>query len=224
MPSDDYSSSVGGGLKLKGGASIAKPSGIKKKKKKKTVASQAASDSKTEALQKALGEEDAAQKKSGKGDGDAEEELSEEQLRDLEYRSGDGKTASERAHEEMRRRRVCSQSALPFFLFLFFFPPGDMREMPLVIRNMFTDSFGYSYRTDLRRRVSRHTSSEWKNLTSIYRTSQNTTICHESVLDKMHWSEKDQGRRETQRDVENRRCGLPLQVVYWDFWRGCTVP
>jgi len=140
MPSDDYSSSVGGGLKLKGGASIAKPSGIKKKKKKKTVASQAASDSKTEALQKALGEEDAAQKKSGKGDGDAEEELSEEQLRDLEYRSGDGKTASERAHEEMRRRRVCSQSALPCF-FRFLFPAGDMRDMALVIRNMFTDFF-----------------------------------------------------------------------------------
>jgi len=106
MPSDDYSSTVRGGLKLKGSSS-AKPSGIKKKKKKSSAGESKAAA----ALQKTLAadDDDATQKKkSGEGDDDDAEGLSEEQLRELEQRGGDGKTASERAHEEMRRKRVCS--------------------------------------------------------------------------------------------------------------------
>jgi len=105
MPSDDYTSAVRGGLKLKG-ASSAKPSGIKKKKKK-TAAS--TSDSKAESIEKALVDEDAKQKNDGEGERDPDE-LSEEQLKELEQRGGDGKTASERAYEDMRRKRVRSNS------------------------------------------------------------------------------------------------------------------
>lgn len=65
--------------------------------------------SKKSALQSALEEEDAESSKAiakkGKGEA-AEEELDEEALRELEERGGDGKTASERAYEEMRRKRL----------------------------------------------------------------------------------------------------------------------
>ncbi|KAG9246130.1 hypothetical protein BJ878DRAFT_311035 [Calycina marina] len=104
MPSDDYASTVRGGLKLKGSS---KPSGIRKQKKKATPAS-STSDAKVEGLQKALAEEDASVlqgRKAPKG-GKEKRELSDEQLCELETRGGDGKTASERAHEEMRRRRL----------------------------------------------------------------------------------------------------------------------
>lgn len=98
MPSDDYTSTVRGGLKLKGSSS--KPSGIKKKKKKPAPSF---SESKADVLQKALAHEDATREKDMAGDA---EELSEGQLRELDPRGGDGKTASEKAHEEMRRKRV----------------------------------------------------------------------------------------------------------------------
>lgn len=103
MP-DDYSS-IGGGLKLKGAGTGA---GIKKKKKKKSTLSATASGLKP-ALQQALKEEDMLELKDAK-EGDEEggmSGLSEEQLRELDQRDGSGKTASERAHEETRRRRVC---------------------------------------------------------------------------------------------------------------------
>ncbi|KAB8304198.1 hypothetical protein EYC80_003616 [Monilinia laxa] len=111
MP-DDYSS-TGGGLKLKGAGTGA---GISKKKKKKkntaitnTSTSTAGLDT---ALQKALKDEDTLETKtsgevSRKGDAEnCSDGLSEEQLRTLEPRDQTGKTASERAHEEMRRRRL----------------------------------------------------------------------------------------------------------------------
>ncbi|KAE8452544.1 hypothetical protein EG329_000447 [Mollisiaceae sp. DMI_Dod_QoI] len=111
MPSDDYAPIVRGALKLKGST----PSGITKKKKKKpkTTSSDAeTSDAKKSALQKALEEEDASaspdmihRKKDDKGEG-GEEGGEEEDLRELEDRGGDGKTASERAREEMRRKRL----------------------------------------------------------------------------------------------------------------------
>jgi protein FAM32A len=102
MPADEYASTIRGGLKLKGGA----PGGIKKKKKKARDTS-SSSESKASALQKALEDEDAAAVvKKGKGK-EGEEDLDEDALRELEERGDDGKTASERAHEEMRRKRVC---------------------------------------------------------------------------------------------------------------------
>ena len=151
MPSDDYTSAVRGGLKLKG-ASSAKPSGIKKKKKK-TAAS--TSDSKAESIEKALVDEDAKQKNDGEGERDPDE-LSEEQLRELEQRGGDGKTASERAYEDMRRKRV-RLIALPIHIFLLSefarwicFP--HFRCCRLTVCD--------SYRIALQRRVSRRISNE----------------------------------------------------------------
>ncbi|KAH6711175.1 hypothetical protein DL95DRAFT_378036 [Leptodontidium sp. 2 PMI_412] len=110
MPADEYAPVVRGALKLKGSA----PSGIKKKKKKpKTSESEASSSTKKSALQSALEEEDAESSKAvvkgkgnAKGEDGVEEELDEVALRELEERGGDGKTASERAYEEMRRKRL----------------------------------------------------------------------------------------------------------------------
>jgi protein FAM32A len=89
MPDDDYHT-PGGGLKLKG----SKPTGIKKKKKKSSSTS---TPSKDTALQKAAAEEACSSKQSEDDD----------ELRDLEQRDPhDGKTAAEKAAEEMRRKRV----------------------------------------------------------------------------------------------------------------------
>jgi protein FAM32A len=111
-PSEDYIPVVRGALKLKGGA----PSGIKKKKKKpRNPANESSSSSKKSALQQALEDEDAATSTDlvkGKNKDD-QEELDEEKLRELENRGNDGKTASERAYEDMRRRRVCSTLVVP---------------------------------------------------------------------------------------------------------------
>ncbi|KAF7864049.1 hypothetical protein EAF04_007014 [Stromatinia cepivora] len=103
MP-DDYSS-TGGGLKLKGASTGA---GITKKKKKKkntttTTTSTSTAGSET-SLQKALKDEDTLEIKGSGENGSMA--LSEEQLRELDRRDQSGKTASERAHEEMRRRRL----------------------------------------------------------------------------------------------------------------------
>jgi protein FAM32A len=112
MPADEYSSVVRGGLKLKGSA----PSGVSKKKKrdKKKPKEAEKSESKNDALRKALEDEDEVivrARDKGEGGGGGEEGGD----RELEDRGNDGKTASERAYEEMRRRRV---SCSPFFLSL----------------------------------------------------------------------------------------------------------
>lgn len=102
MPSDDYAPVVRGSLKLKGST----PSGITKKKKKKSKPSATDTES---ALQKTLAEEDAVNDDNVKQVGkkrDEEEGQREDDLRELETRDGDGKTASERQYEEMRRKRV----------------------------------------------------------------------------------------------------------------------
>ncbi|KAF8863896.1 DUF1754-domain-containing protein [Acephala macrosclerotiorum] len=105
MPSDDYQPVIRGALKLKGST----PSGVTKKKKKKkkkkpkTVDGEPSS-SKQSALQKALEDEDSvAGKEITKKDG---EDIDEGELKELEERGNDGKTASERAREEMRRKRL----------------------------------------------------------------------------------------------------------------------
>ena len=108
MPSDDYTTAIRGSLKLKGGPS--KPEGVKKKKKKVKPPTD-------EALQKALDDADqdggssskevVKGKKKDKESEKEDEELDEAQLRELDPRGGDGKTASERAYEEVRRKRVC---------------------------------------------------------------------------------------------------------------------
>ncbi|CAG8982108.1 hypothetical protein HYALB_00003200 [Hymenoscyphus albidus] len=103
MPSDDYTPIVRGGLKLKGSSSA----GIKKKKKKdKSKTSTGAT--KEEALTKAIENKDT--EKTEKDDEDEVyrgEDGEELDLTTLEQRSAnDGKTASERAYEENRRKRL----------------------------------------------------------------------------------------------------------------------
>jgi hypothetical protein len=99
---DDYAPLARGGLKLKGAS---KPAGITKKKKKKAkeASTDAPSEPKKSALQKALHEEDSPKNPAA----DSAVELSEDQLKELEDGDPhDGKTPAERAMEEMRRKRV----------------------------------------------------------------------------------------------------------------------
>ncbi|KAH6673127.1 hypothetical protein B0J14DRAFT_639095 [Halenospora varia] len=110
MPSDEYASTSRGGLKLKG----AKPTGVEKKKKKKskTVPSAGA----TASSSKDVPEDEPASSKSiekrrKSNEEDNEEELDESKLRELEDRGHDGKTASERAYEETRRKRLADRLA-----------------------------------------------------------------------------------------------------------------
>ncbi|TKA66885.1 hypothetical protein B0A55_08184 [Friedmanniomyces simplex] len=95
MPSSDYSSAVGGGLKLKG----AKDAGIKKKRKKSkpsetttTSTAEANASSDGTALQKALADEETGLDASGK----------EREAETKQY----GKTEAQKRHEERRRKRL----------------------------------------------------------------------------------------------------------------------
>lgn len=119
MPSDDYTPVVRGGLKLKGA-----PTGVTKKKKKKTKTS--SSDPK--ALEVALKDHDeknrteeqdgaaTKEKKTTVEGGDEGTEVDGQDMRELEHRDpNDGKTASERAYEETRRKRVCYCLLLSLF-------------------------------------------------------------------------------------------------------------
>jgi protein FAM32A len=102
MPSDEYAPTVRGGLKLKG----SKPTGVEKKKKKKKAAPSTSEPVPESSSSKELST-------STKDKEAVEEELSEDKLRELEERGGDGKTDSERAYEEMRRKRVRSLPFIP---------------------------------------------------------------------------------------------------------------
>lgn len=98
MPGDDDYHTPGGGLKLKG----SKPSGIKKKKKKPSSAS---TPSRDKELQKVAAEESAsASAPSSKQAGHQDDDIDLRELEDRDPR--DGKTAAEKAAEEMRRKRV----------------------------------------------------------------------------------------------------------------------
>lgn len=158
MPADDYAPVVRGALKLKGSA----PSGIKKKKKKPKTSndSETATSSKKSALQAALEEKDAesgkAVVKGKRKSGEGEEEVDEEKLRELEDRGGNGKTASERAYEEMRRKRVCT--------------PRSWRCCVVAVGHKIMFLLGFSANMDFpsymsvcRRRASRRISSVWRN-------------------------------------------------------------
>jgi protein FAM32A len=118
MPASDYTSTVSGGLKLKGGA---KDSGIKKKKKsgsssKKKSApepttTQDEQGAKSEEPQAAAGESSTALARQPQIDEDDEEQA----LENRRSRSGSavptniagsGKTEAQRRHEEIKRKRV----------------------------------------------------------------------------------------------------------------------
>jgi len=112
MANDDYTSAIGGGLKLKG----AKPSGVKKKKRPKASASASASASAIAAAATSTSTEAPA---SALTRTEAERELQalEAEISAAE-KAGDGtansdavegesyKTPTERRHEEMRRKRL----------------------------------------------------------------------------------------------------------------------
>ncbi len=108
MPSDEYAPVVRGALRLKGGTT----SGVKKHKKKKDKKPK--SEAEVGAIEKALGE-------GGKGK-EAQIEGEAEGMGELETRGGDGKTAAERAYEEVRRRRVCLIYFIVSILLPFFSP------------------------------------------------------------------------------------------------------
>jgi protein FAM32A len=117
MPTDDYTPIVRGGLKLKG--SSATPSGIKKKKKNKKpkpVDEESLSRAVTENEESGSSGTLLQTTKSRKDDGsDGEEDNLD--LRELEQRGEhDGKTATERAYEETRRKRVSSLPNAQFSL------------------------------------------------------------------------------------------------------------
>ncbi|KAK0363701.1 hypothetical protein LTR91_020798 [Friedmanniomyces endolithicus] len=91
MPSSDYTSAVGGGLKLKG----AKDAGIKKKKSKpagSTSSKAEAQVSDDKALQKALADEETSLEATG-----VEREAETKQY---------GKTEAQKRHDERRRKRL----------------------------------------------------------------------------------------------------------------------
>lgn len=108
MGSDDYSSAIGGGLKLKGG----KPAGVVKKKKKdksKEKDTFKESDPKVPALQRALADEEQAarteaEKEKGREAGG--EQNQDVDLEEEDYDAGNNKTEAERNYDEMRRKRV----------------------------------------------------------------------------------------------------------------------
>ncbi|OBT80551.1 hypothetical protein VF21_00377 [Pseudogymnoascus sp. 05NY08] len=106
MGGDDYTSAIGGGLKLKG----SKPSGIKKKKSKSTKPSSstaAASTSSSTTLTKRASSTSPAPPPTDTKEAAAKDE--EDALwRQVEEREleQDYKTPTEKRHEEMRRKRL----------------------------------------------------------------------------------------------------------------------
>jgi protein FAM32A len=99
MPGDEYTS-ISGGLKLKG----SKPSGISKTKKSK----------KAKAKPSKPGDEsipDIVVTETQNEDGGADKKEGDDAAsRETDSKDEDGKTASERQFEEVRRKRVCAPS------------------------------------------------------------------------------------------------------------------
>jgi protein FAM32A len=98
MPSSDYTSAVGGGLKLKGGSGVDKK---KKKKSKSTETSKPASTStSTDITERASPNEDDAADIPGRSLSPTTVERS--------FKEGGGRrqTEAERRHDEMRRKRL----------------------------------------------------------------------------------------------------------------------
>jgi hypothetical protein len=124
MPASDYTSTVSGGLKLKGGA---KDSGIKKKKKSSSSKKKSAPETTTTTREEEKGERSGEIQPSAAGDSSTALALSstsrqaqideddEEQALERRSRSnsaapsnvtGTGKTEAQRRHEEIKRKRV----------------------------------------------------------------------------------------------------------------------
>lgn len=106
MAGDDYSSAIGGGLKLKG----SKPSGIKKKKSKSSKAGAAAASTSTSITKRASSTSPPppaatpptdSKEASAKDEEDALWRQVDEREQEQDY-----KTPTEKRHEEMRRKRL----------------------------------------------------------------------------------------------------------------------
>jgi protein FAM32A len=107
MPSSDYTSAIGGGLKLKGSSS-----GIDKKKKKKKSSSKPSesntittTDTKADELEGGEPAE-ASESQNALQKALADEEAQDTQLEKLRTETGFGKTEAQRRHEERRKKRV----------------------------------------------------------------------------------------------------------------------
>lgn len=111
MPSSDYTSTISGGLKLKGGA---KDAGVKKKSKKsKTSSKDKASkpstpqeDGSAEADDSKPPNTDVTLSTTTHSDRDA----TPSDLQPSSSGTGSGKTEAQRRHEEIKRKRVCHVS------------------------------------------------------------------------------------------------------------------
>lgn len=107
MPASDYTSTISGGLKLKGGA---KDAGVKKKSKKSKSSKDKAAPKPSSTSQDG---EEAGDSKTPKSD----LALSTTHSRDAtpseqpsSSGTGSGKTEAQRRHEEIKRKRVCQAS------------------------------------------------------------------------------------------------------------------
>jgi protein FAM32A len=101
MPSSDYTSAVGGGLKLKG-------AGIDKKKKKKKPrptedAAESAKASSTDVAKRQAANDDGAESPSRTPGRSLSPDTAEQRLKEAGARK---KTEAERRHDEMRRKRL----------------------------------------------------------------------------------------------------------------------
>jgi protein FAM32A len=118
MPSDDYTSAVGGGLRLKG-VKDAKIDKHKKKKRKAPEGDAAAAATKESASAGAASEGDGAAEREAPGGAPEDEGEGGKQ----ETGGGEGpaeaarKTEAERRYEERRRKRVGSRLSMPLFSF-----------------------------------------------------------------------------------------------------------
>jgi protein FAM32A len=108
MPNDDYTSAIGGGLKLKG----SKPSGVKKKKRSKPSSSSLAATSASASTDTPASRTE-AERESQAFEAERERELGlEAEISASEAAHSDTgaeknyKTPAERRHEEMRRKRL----------------------------------------------------------------------------------------------------------------------
>jgi protein FAM32A len=107
MPASDYTSTISGGLKLKGGA---KDAGVKKKSKKSKSSSK---DKAAAAAKPSTPQEDASADDSKPPNSDlalstthSHRDATPSDLQPSSSGTGSGKTEAQRRHEEIKRKRV----------------------------------------------------------------------------------------------------------------------
>lgn len=97
MPSSDYTTAIGGGLKLKGG-------GVdKKKKKKRPKPADTTAESSTDVAKRSTSHDDATKSPSRTPRRSMSPDTAEKSIKEA---GGRKKTEAERRHDEMRRKRL----------------------------------------------------------------------------------------------------------------------